>query len=84
MLTGQRRELMQDWDTVKIASDDVIKQRPGWDITKLNETTYQISGEGLGWHNGLIRGQWLYYTNTDTSEPSDEGAQALQRLLSGK
>jgi len=83
-LERKRQVLMQTWDTVNYAGNDIERQRPTWEVVEINGTTYVISGEGLGWHNGLIRGKWLYHTNSGTAEPSDVAAQALQRLLRGQ
>jgi hypothetical protein len=83
-LKKQRQGILQKWDLVKGVGTDVLNQSSNWTIEKLNETTYRISGDGLGWHNGLIGGEWLYDTNSGTSKPSDSNAQALRNLLRGQ
>jgi hypothetical protein len=83
-LKKQRQTILQSWDVVKAAGSGAVEQSANWKITKVDSVTYQVSGEGLGWSNGLVRGDWLYNTSTGSPAPSGTAAQALQKVLTGQ
>jgi len=83
-LKKQRQVILNSWDIVKAVGTDAVEKSANWKIAKVDDVTYQVSGEGLGWKDGLIYGEWLYNTSSGESTPSGAAAQALQKLLSGQ
>lgn len=61
----------------------VIENSGGWEIRKINDTTYSISGTGLGVAGELTTGEWTYYRASKQSIPTDNQSSALQNILSG-
>jgi len=83
-LKQKRQTILNDLDIVKAAGTGAVEWSANWKIAKVDDVTYHISGEGLGWSNGLIYGEWLYSTGSGTATPSGSAAQALQKVLTGQ
>ncbi len=63
---------------------EIINYWEDWDIKKLNETTYSISGPHLGLADGPAKGKWTYYKHTGESKPTDNESAALKKLLAAE
>jgi hypothetical protein len=61
--------------------NNLIKNWQSWKVKKINETTYQIAGAGLGWSDKLTTGTWTYYQDKNEVTPVDEPAKSLQKML---
>lgn len=61
----------------------VIEHLGGWEIREIDNTTYSISGPGLGMDVELIAGEWIYYRASKEIVPADTQSVALQKMLSG-
>lgn len=53
-----------------------------WKVNTVSQTTFTVSGMGLGWADKLTAGTWTYYRGKQELVPADEPAAALKRVLS--
>jgi len=84
-LTQQRNAGKTVADTVAFTADDVLGQYQNWRVVKVNLTTYNVSGPGLGLERGVITtGVWTYYFEPENLIPSDAKSDALLKMLKGK
>lgn len=61
----------------------IREQMKEWQALKNGDSTYSISGPGLGWLDGkLATGQWVYYADTGKMTPVDrEGIDLIGVLI---
>lgn len=84
-LTQQRSARKNVADTVAVTADGVLGQYQNWRVVKVNLTTYNVSGPGLGLERGVITtGVWTYYFEPENLIPSDAKSDALLKVLKGK
>ena len=76
-----RRTALESLKIAKDTFENVSKHIEEWEVRKINETTYNISGPGLGIPD---EGSWTYYMDSGEIKPADKEAQALKRVLSGQ
>ena len=64
-------------------SVETIRQRiKDWKVQKSGETTYDVSGFGLGWvDDKLTSGQWVFKADTGQMTPASNEAIALVNVL---
>jgi len=53
----------------------------GWEIEKMDNSSYIIKADHLGWADKLTAGTWKYNIDTKALEPVDSGSAALKKLL---
>lgn len=59
----------------------LIAYQRDWKVKSTNQTTYAISGTGLGWADKLTSGTWTYYRGKQELVPADEPGTALKKVL---
>ena len=74
----------------------VIRLWQEWEVQQIDETTFTISGPGLGISEAdpgapgleieekLVTGQWTYYRHSGEIVPADEQSTALEKIISGE
>jgi len=87
---GEKR-LISSWTL-----NGVIRQWQGWEIQKIDDVTFTVSGPGLGiagdslkapdldMDEKLITGQWTYHRDSGKVVPADSQSAALEKVLSGE
>ena len=67
-----------------------------WEVQQIDETTYVISGPGLGISEAdpgtpgleleekLVTGEWTYHRDSGGIVPADKQSTALEKIISGK
>lgn len=53
-----------------------------WRVERNNQGTYNLSGSGLGWAEGIAEGQWTYQVDSKEMLPVDNQGTALKSVLS--
>ena len=74
----RRQAFMEQGRQVVSTFDNVIQNYDAWEVTKINDTTYQISGPGLGIPS---EGSWVFYQDKGEIKPADEPAKSLNKVL---
>jgi hypothetical protein len=70
-------------EVVGSAFKNVSATSRGWTVWKVDQTTYALSGPGLGWQGGKIAdGQWTYQVDKKALIPVDSTAITLRNILS--
>ena len=64
-------------EAMEILSDNIEQ----WEVSKINDTTYVVSGPGLGIPSD---GVWTYYKDKDEIVAGDNNSQKLKRVLLGQ
>jgi uncharacterized protein YlxW (UPF0749 family) len=82
-LTLQRNASKKAADLAAVTADGVLSQYQNWRVIKVNITTYNVSGPGLGMAQGLTTGVWTYYLEPENLVPSDAASEALLKVLKG-
>ncbi len=82
--TLQRNARKKTYDLAATTADGVLSQSQNWQLIKVNVTTYNVSGQGLGMAQGLTTGVWTYYLEPEGLVPSDAASSALLKVLMGK
>jgi hypothetical protein len=83
ILEQQRQELLEAGHLSASTLLSVIGHSGDWEIQKINNTTYSISGLGLGMDGELTTGNWTYDRASQKIIPTDNQSSALQDILSG-
>jgi len=77
----QWQEKIQNRELSISTINAVMKTWPDWKVKKINQTTYEISGMGLGWIDKLVAGTWTYYRDRNELMPVDEPGKALHKVI---
>ncbi len=81
-LLEQNRQAMVDArDLSGSTMDNVLKYVNDWKIKKASDTTYSVSGPGLGWSDQLTNGTWQFNRDAGTLVPDDNQAEALNNIV---
>ena len=81
----QKREVKLEARNLATSTiDSVLKYFTQWKTQKLNDTTYTISGAGLGWAEKLTKGNWNYHKDNGQMVPGDKQAHDLKAILSAR
>lgn len=83
-LTFQRNAKKQTSDLAASTADKVFSQSQSWKVVKVNQTTYNVSGPGLGMEPDLTTGVWTYYMEPERLVSSDAASDKLLKVLTGK
>ncbi len=75
----RRAALIEEGRQVISTFDNVIQNYEQWEVTKINDTTFQISGPGLGIPS---EGSWVFYRDKGELTPADNPAKSLKKVLS--
>ncbi len=75
----QRRQTFTEQSRQVVSTfDNVIQNYEKWEVTRINETTFQISGPGLGIPS---EGRWVFYRDKGEIVAADEPAKSLEKVL---
>jgi hypothetical protein len=78
----QKRQDKLQGRTLSISTlESILKSVQGWNITRVNDSTYIISSPMLGWNNSLTGGTWTYYRDKRVLEAADSTAETLKNIL---
>ncbi len=83
-LTKRRQEKLEAQILSSQILLEIINHREDWQIEKLDDTTYSISGSYLGLADGPSNGKWTYHRDTGEIEPSDSKSTALKKVLTAE
>ena len=83
-LTFNLNAKKKTFNLVASTADNVLNQSQNWKVIKVNPTTYNVSGLGLGMEGDLTNGVWTYYLEPERFVPSDAASNALLKVLGGK
>ncbi|HEX75187.1 MAG TPA: hypothetical protein G4O12_01240 [Dehalococcoidia bacterium] len=83
-LSEQRQALIDSGETSTATLRSVIEHVQEWEIRRINDMTYSVSGAGLGMSEELTSGKWTYYRDSKEIVPADAQSVALWNILSGK
>ncbi|MCJ7654749.1 MAG: hypothetical protein MUO97_05520 [Dehalococcoidia bacterium] len=82
---NQRMQEKLDTRALSLATlKSVLGSAKDWEIQKINDNTYRLSGPGLGWAEKLTTGQWIYQRDKKEMAPASESSIALEDILSAK
>ena len=88
-LEAQKSTLEQQWQSGLEKGNlstqtflGVIDYWEDWEIKHVDETTYGITGPGLGWAEELTTGEWTYHRDSGEIIPADSQSTALEEILS--
>lgn len=74
----RRQTFMEEARQVVSTFDNVIQHYDEWEVKKISETTFQISGPGLGIPN---EGSWVFYRDKGEIVAADGPAKSLEKVL---
>lgn len=77
----RRQTFMEKARQVVSTFDNVIQHYEEWQVTKINDTTFQISGPGLGIPS---EGSWVFYRDKGEIVAADGPAKSLEKVLEMK
>jgi hypothetical protein len=80
----EKSDLLKSAQLATSTLEAALGQMGKWKISKSGQSTYSISGPGLGWSNGLAAGRWTYDGSKKEAMPADKSAIDLQRIITGK
>jgi hypothetical protein len=87
-LEARKNSLMNNRQKILDAGDNAIKTMETltdnieqWEVSKINDTTYVVSGPGLGIPS---EGIWTYYKDKGEVVANDNSSQKLKRVLLGQ
>lgn len=87
-LRAQKSTLEQEWQTELDRAElsiltfmDVMDRWEDWNVERIDDGVYSISGLGLGWDQELTSGQWTYYQDSGEVIPADSQGEALEKIL---
>jgi hypothetical protein len=83
-LAQQREAKVNTRNTARSTALSVLKQYQAWNAQKVNSSTYNVIGNGLGLNMALTTGTWTYHTDTGQLDPANAAATNLQKVLTGK
>lgn len=63
---------------------DVLEHQDEWQVHKIDNDIYSVSGYGLGYTQQLIDGEWYYYQNASIIEPVSSQSTKLRDALTGE
>ncbi len=80
-LEHKRQAVIESGKLSLTTFQNVIEQYEAWEINRIDQNTYSISGPGLGIPD---TGRWTYYKETAEIVPADDESKALKKVLSGE
>jgi len=79
-LEQQWQEKLNHRDLSISAINNLMESWHDWEVKRINQTAYEITGPGLGWADKSSVGAWTYYQDEELI-PADEPAKALEKVL---
>ena len=80
-IMSNRQNILDAGDKAIEAMDTLTENIEQWEVSKINDTTYVVSGPGLGIPS---EGMWTYYKDTGEMVANDNDSQKLKRVLLGQ
>jgi hypothetical protein len=77
----QWQEKLKHRDLSISAINNLTENWQNWKVKRINKTTYEITGVGLGWADTFVVGTWTYYRDKKELIPADEHGRALHKVL---
>jgi hypothetical protein len=66
-------------------TNKVLGQYSTWKVSKINSSSYKVSGPALGWSGTtLAPGVWTYNIDNQAVTPADAGSTALDKVIKGQ
>lgn len=62
---------------------EIVDHEDDWEIVKMSNGVYEVSGYGLGYTDQPSFGEWYYYEESNSIEPKDQPAIGLRDALAG-
>lgn len=81
-LEESRQAKLEEGHLASSTLNSVIDHLGDWEIREINNTTYSVTGPGLGMAGELTAGKWTYYRASKEIIPADAQSSALQKILS--
>lgn len=81
LLEEQRQTMVDARDLSVSTMNNILKYVNDWKIKKVSDTTYSVSGPGLGWSEELTSGTWEFDRDKSTLLPSDKQADDLNTII---
>jgi hypothetical protein len=80
-LEQQWQEKLKHRDLSISTMNNLMENWRNWKVKRINQTAYEITGNGLGWTDKLVVGAWTYYRDKKELIPADKPSRALQKVL---
>ncbi len=80
-LEKNKENAMAAGDKAIAAMENLVNHIDDWNVSKVNNVTFVVSGPGLGEPD---EGTWTFYKETTEIVPNDKPAQALKQTLLGQ
>ena len=80
-LMSNRQKIIEAGDKAIEAMETLNDNIEQWEVSKINDTTYVVSGPGLGIPS---EGMWTYYKDKGEVVAADNNSQKLKRVLLGQ
>jgi serine/threonine protein kinase len=82
-LSQKREARARTRNTARSTAVAVFDTYPNWNEQKVNDVTYNLTGQGLGLETAITMGTWTYSTDSEELKPVGAAATNLRRVLTG-